>query len=94
MRNVLIHAYAVCGMPFDARKVLDGGSEGDMVAWNCLLRGYVEGGDGDADALREFFARMPAWDSVSWNTVIAWCVVNGEYEEAVAVFREMLASRS
>lgn len=91
VRNGLIHAYAVCGMLFDARKVFDGGPEGDMVAWNCLLRGYAE--RGDANALREFFARMPALDSVSWNTVIAWCVVNGEYEEGIAVFREMLASQ-
>ncbi|KAI4989962.1 hypothetical protein ZWY2020_038325 [Hordeum vulgare] len=90
VRNGLIHAYSVCGMLFDARKVFDHGPEVDMIAWNCLLRGYAQGRD--TGALREFFALMPARDSVSWNTVIAWCVANGEHEEAVAVFREMLAS--
>ncbi|VAI18608.1 unnamed protein product [Triticum turgidum subsp. durum] len=90
VRNGLIHAYSVCGMLHDARKVFDYGPEVDMIAWNCLLRGYAQGRD--AGALREFFARMPARDSVSWNTVIAWCVANGEHEEAVAVFQEMLAS--
>uniref|UniRef100_A0A0A9BJH4 Pentatricopeptide repeat-containing protein n=1 Tax=Arundo donax TaxID=35708 RepID=A0A0A9BJH4_ARUDO len=36
---------------------------------------------------------MPSRDSVSWNTVLSWCVTNGEYDEAIAVFQEMLASR-
>uniref|UniRef100_A0A804QBJ6 DYW domain-containing protein n=1 Tax=Zea mays TaxID=4577 RepID=A0A804QBJ6_MAIZE len=67
-------------------------TDNDMVAWNCLLRGYAQEG-GDEDLLRDFFARMPSRDSVSWNTVLSWCVVNGEYDEAIAVFREMLASQ-
>ncbi|KQJ90627.1 hypothetical protein BRADI_4g32927v3 [Brachypodium distachyon] len=87
--NGLIHAYAVCGMLFDARKVFDYVPEVDMIAWNCLLRGYAQ--VWDARTLRDFFSRMPARDSVSWNTVIACCIVNGEYEEAIAVFQEMLA---
>ncbi|KAG8057108.1 hypothetical protein GUJ93_ZPchr0002g23933 [Zizania palustris] len=29
-------------MRFDARKVFDGGHEGDPVSWNCLLRGEFE----------------------------------------------------
>ncbi|XP_051188230.1 pentatricopeptide repeat-containing protein At5g48910-like [Lolium perenne] len=91
VRNGLIHAYSVCGALHDARKVFDYGPEADMVAWNSLLRGHAQGRD--AGALQEFFTGMPARDSVSWNTVIAWCVANGEYEEAVAVFREMLACR-
>ncbi|KAG8049896.1 hypothetical protein GUJ93_ZPchr0009g560 [Zizania palustris] len=90
VRNGLIHVYAVCGMLFDARKVFDGGHEGDTVAWNCLLRGYA--GAGDANLLRDFFVGMQTRDTVSWNTIIAWCVERGEYEEAIAVFREMLAS--
>uniref|UniRef100_A0A0E0B4A1 BHLH domain-containing protein n=1 Tax=Oryza glumipatula TaxID=40148 RepID=A0A0E0B4A1_9ORYZ len=88
--NGLIHAYAVCGSLLDARKVFDRGHEGDAVAWNSLLRGYAAAGD--VNALREFFVGMQARDTVSWNTIIAWCVENGEYEEAIAVFREMLAS--
>ncbi|RLM86918.1 pentatricopeptide repeat-containing protein [Panicum miliaceum] len=75
-----------------ARRVFDGGTDNDMFAWNCLLRGYAQEG-GDADALHDFFARMPSRDSVSWNTVLSWCVANGEYDEAIAVFREMLASQ-
>lgn len=60
------------------------------MAWNSLLRGYAAAGD--VNALREFFVGMQARDTVSWNTIIAWCVENGEYEEAIEVFREMLAS--
>jgi pentatricopeptide repeat protein len=75
-----------------ARRVFDGGTDNDMVAWNCLLRGYAQEG-GDAGLLHDFFARMPSRDSVSWNTVLSWCVVNGKYDEAIAVFREMLASQ-
>ncbi|KAL6656183.1 hypothetical protein ACP70R_007009 [Stipagrostis hirtigluma subsp. patula] len=88
----LVHAYAACGMLPHARKVFDGGTDNDMVTWNCLLRGYAREG-GDADALREFFTMMPSRDTVSWNTVISWCVVNGEYDEAIVVLREMLAIR-
>uniref|UniRef100_A0A0E0M2E0 DYW domain-containing protein n=1 Tax=Oryza punctata TaxID=4537 RepID=A0A0E0M2E0_ORYPU len=90
VRNGLIHAYAVCGMLLDAHKVFDRAHEGDAVAWNSLLRGYAAAGD--VNTLREFFVGMQARDTVSWNTIIAWCVENGEYEEAIAVFREMLAS--
>ncbi|KAK3133598.1 hypothetical protein QOZ80_6AG0538500 [Eleusine coracana subsp. coracana] len=92
VRGRLVHAYAACGMASHARRVFDRGTDNDMVAWNCLLRGYAQEG-GNEDALREFFARMPSRDSVSWNTVLSWCVANGEYDEAIVVFREMLASR-
>ncbi|RCV12095.1 hypothetical protein SETIT_2G241400v2 [Setaria italica] len=92
VRGRLVHAYAVCGMLPHARRVFDGGTDNDMFAWNCLLRGYAQEG-GDADALCDFFARMPFRDSISWNTVLSWCVANGEYDEAIAVFREMLASQ-
>ncbi|CAN6167324.1 unnamed protein product [Urochloa humidicola] len=92
VRGGLVHAYAACGMLPHARRVFDGGTDNDMFAWNCLLRGYALEGGG-ADALRDFFARMPSWDTVSWNTVLSWCVANGEYDEAIAVFREMLASQ-
>ncbi|TVU09911.1 hypothetical protein EJB05_43416, partial [Eragrostis curvula] len=92
VRGKLVHAYSVCGMVSHARRVFDRDANNDMVAWNCLLRGYAQEG-GDGVALRDFFARMPSRDSVSWNTVLSWCVTNGEYDEAIAVFREMLASR-
>ncbi|GJM98526.1 hypothetical protein PR202_ga15549 [Eleusine coracana subsp. coracana] len=48
---------------------------------------------GMASHARRVFDRMPSRDSVSWNTVLSWCVANGEYDEAIVVFREMLASR-
>ncbi|KAJ1290066.1 hypothetical protein BS78_02G213900 [Paspalum vaginatum] len=92
VRGRLIHAYAVCGMLPYARRVFDGGTDNDMVAWNCLLRGYAQEG-ADADALRNFFGRMPSRNSVSWNTVLSSCVVNGKYEEAISVFQAMLASQ-
>ncbi|KAL6844673.1 hypothetical protein ACP4OV_025332 [Aristida adscensionis] len=92
VRGRLVLAYAACGMLPHARRVFDGGTDNGMVAWNCLLRGYAQEG-GDAGALREFFTTMPCRDTVSWNTVLSWCVANGEYDEAIVVFREMLASR-
>ncbi|CAN6196295.1 unnamed protein product [Urochloa humidicola] len=92
VRGGLVHAYTACGMLPQARRVFDGGTDNDMFAWNCLLRGYAREG-GVADALRDFFGRMPSRDTVSWNTVLSWCVANGEYDEAIAVFREMLASQ-
>ncbi|KAF8694750.1 hypothetical protein HU200_037836 [Digitaria exilis] len=92
VRGRLVHAYAACGMLPHARRVFDGGIDNDMFAWNCLLRGYAREG-GDADALQGFFARMPARNSVSWNTVLSWCVANGEYDEAITVFREMLVNQ-
>ncbi|CAN6218040.1 unnamed protein product [Urochloa humidicola] len=92
VRGGLVHAYTACGMLPQARRVFDGGTDNDMFAWNCLLRGYAQEG-GVADALRDFFGRMPSRDTVSWNTVLSWCVANGEYDEAIAVFREMLASQ-
>jgi pentatricopeptide repeat protein len=92
VRGRLVHAYAACGMVSHARRVFDRGTDNDMVAWNCLLRGYAQRG-GDTDVLREFFARMPSRDSVSWNAILSWCATNGQYDEAIVVFREMLLRR-
>uniref|UniRef100_A0A6V7QVX3 DYW domain-containing protein n=1 Tax=Ananas comosus var. bracteatus TaxID=296719 RepID=A0A6V7QVX3_ANACO len=89
-RNKLIHLYAVCGVVRDARKVFDGITELDLVAWNSMLEGYADNKDGDS--LHELFDRMPARDVVSWNTLMAYYIEMGEFEEAVDTFRSMQES--
>ncbi|ONK79380.1 uncharacterized protein A4U43_C01F5770 [Asparagus officinalis] len=91
IRNKLIHLYAICGRVGDARKVFDGSSVRDVVAWNSMLQAYADGKDGDG--LRELFCRMPDRDVVSWNTVIGFYIEIGEFDEAIMVFRSMLETK-
>ncbi|XP_010943355.1 pentatricopeptide repeat-containing protein At5g48910-like [Elaeis guineensis] len=90
IRNKLIHLYAVCGRIGDARKVFDGSTELDVVAWNSMLEGYADNKDGGS--LHDLFSRMPARDVVSWNTMMAYHIEMGEFEEAIMTFRSMQES--
>ncbi|XP_064954907.1 pentatricopeptide repeat-containing protein At5g48910-like [Musa acuminata AAA Group] len=87
IRNKLIHLYAVSGRIRDARKVFDGSTEPDVVAWNSMLQGYADMDDGEN--LHNLFDSMPARDVVSWNTMIAYYIEAGEFEEAILMFRLM-----
>ncbi|KAI0504416.1 hypothetical protein KFK09_015368 [Dendrobium nobile] len=89
--NKLIHLYAVAaGRMDDARKVFDASPDPDAVACNSMLEGYAHNRDGGS--LLDFFYRMMQRDVVSWNTVVAFYVETGKYEEAMAVFRSMQES--
>lgn len=53
MSNALIDMYIKCGNLGDAHKVFDKWSQQDMVAWNTMIAGYVQHGQGQ-EALRLF----------------------------------------
>ncbi|XP_024545216.1 pentatricopeptide repeat-containing protein At4g18520, chloroplastic-like [Selaginella moellendorffii] len=45
--SALVHMYSACGSLQSARSVFEKMVAPDLVAWNAMIRSYVQGGDGD-----------------------------------------------
>ncbi|XP_024524277.1 pentatricopeptide repeat-containing protein At4g02750 [Selaginella moellendorffii] len=65
--NALVSCYSKCGRVQEAMDCFER-MEGkrDMVSWNTILAALARAGQ-DEDA-RNVFAKMPEWDTVSWNS--------------------------
>ncbi|KAK9104000.1 hypothetical protein Scep_020844 [Stephania cephalantha] len=71
-----------------ARKL---GLELDVLVCNSLLKMYMDCGS-ISDA-RGVLDQMPSKDVISWTSVIHWYVRNGEFNEALKLFRVMMNSQ-
>ncbi|CAN6481348.1 unnamed protein product [Victoria cruziana] len=85
--NHLLHMYARCGRPGDARKVFDKMPVKNVFSWNAMLGGYARAGWGGP--ARQLFDEMPDRDVVSWNTMMVALARGGSYRDAVKLFVEM-----
>ena len=85
--NTIIHMYANSGLLSEARKVLDGKVELDVVAWNSMIMGLAK--CGEIDESRRLFDDMPTRTPVTWNSIISGYVRNGKLMEALELFRRM-----
>ncbi|XP_072990253.1 putative pentatricopeptide repeat-containing protein At3g05240 [Typha latifolia] len=63
---------------------------GNVILDNAMLNMYVR--CGDMIYARQMFDEIPRRDVISWTTLISGYARNGESEEAVEVFREMLVN--
>lgn len=73
-----------------ARKVFDEMSERNVVSWTAMISGYTRAEKmGNAILL---FEEMPEEirDTPFWNCIIAGCVQNGLFSEAIEFFRRMV----
>lgn len=61
------------GLLGEARRVFDEMCERNVVAWNCLLSGYVRWGE--IDGAWNVFDEMPEKNVVSWTTMIVGSLV-------------------
>jgi pentatricopeptide repeat protein len=89
--NALIDMYARCGVLGKAAQVLDSLPTRDIVAWNALVAGYAQQGQGQ-EALAclgciEIEALVP--DSITCLGVLTACCRSGHVDEARSVFRDM-----
>lgn len=94
VQTAVLDAYGRCGVGVGvARKVFDEMSERNVVSWTAMISGYTRAGQvGDAVLL---FEEMPEGirDTPFWNCIIAGCVQNGLFAEAIEFFRRMVVAQ-
>nr|XP_010923534.1 pentatricopeptide repeat-containing protein At1g31430 [Elaeis guineensis] len=89
LRNALMNMYAKFGEMGEARRLFDQMPEHDIVSRTTLLSGYAS--MGHLTLAHEIFDKMPDRNVVAWNAMIAGYVLNGCFEEAILLYKEMLA---
>lgn len=77
------------GMPIHAHTVISG-LESDNFVQNSLISMYVRCGDYSSG--NQIFHAMDARDSITWNLIISASAHHGYSEEALKLFRAMIAS--
>lgn len=82
-----IQMYASFGFIKEARRMLDGSGETDVVCWNAMIDGYLK--CGEVEAAIELFGFMPDKNVGSWNTMITGLARCGMVEKARILFNEM-----
>ncbi|KAK6159785.1 hypothetical protein DH2020_003166 [Rehmannia glutinosa] len=85
--NNLINMYSVCGHVGDARKVFDGSPLRDLVSWNSMLAGYVQGGC--VEEAKLIYAQMPKRNVIASNSMIVLLGKSGKVSEACQLFNEL-----
>lgn len=91
LQNTLLDVYAKCGSMDDARQVFDKIPERNVVSWNALIAGYVQGGYGEETSA--LFHRMERenleLDQVTLGIFISACLRFGNVCDARHVFDKM-----
>ncbi|RWW56903.1 hypothetical protein BHE74_00036346 [Ensete ventricosum] len=91
VRNALLNLYAKCSRLDSVLRIFSSpNTERDSASWNIVLACYVR-----SDRLpgaRRIFDEMPHRDTVSFTTMIMGLARNGHPDEAIATFRDMVAS--
>lgn len=91
VQTALLNAYSRYGVDIAlARKMFDEMSERNVVSWTAMISGYTRVGEvGHAVLL---FEEMPESirDTPFWNSIIAGCMQNGLFSEAIEFFRRMI----
>ncbi|KAK2635962.1 hypothetical protein Ddye_030754 [Dipteronia dyeriana] len=83
----LMDMYAKMGLIYDAKRVLDGMSERNVVMYNTMITGLLR--CGLIEESKRLFIDMKEKDSISWTTMITGFTQNGLEREAVDLLREM-----
>ncbi|KAK4841927.1 hypothetical protein QYF36_012721 [Acer negundo] len=88
----LMDMYAKIGLIYDAKRVLDGMSERNVVMYNTMITGLLR--CGLIEESKRLFIDMKEKDSISWTTMITGLTQNGLEREAVDLLREMRLEES
>lgn len=91
VQTAVMDAYARYGADIGvARKVFDEMSERNVVTWTAMISGYAKAGQVGSAIL--LFEKMPEEirDTPFWNCIIAACVQNGLFSEAIEFFKRMV----
>ncbi|KAH7681135.1 TPR-like protein [Dioscorea alata] len=88
--NALVDMYGKCCCVGSARKVFDGMETKDVFSWTSLLNAYAK--SGDLELARQIFDDMPEKNAVSWSSMIAGYSQANQPDEALEMFRAMVAA--
>ncbi|KAK4840832.1 hypothetical protein QYF36_019220 [Acer negundo] len=91
VRTCLVDVYARGGDVLSAQKLFDNMSERNLVSITTMLSCYTK--HGDIAAARLLFDGMQEKDVVCWNVMIDGYTQHGLPNEALVLFRRMLAAR-
>ncbi|XP_024525225.1 pentatricopeptide repeat-containing protein At2g03380, mitochondrial-like isoform X2 [Selaginella moellendorffii] len=87
VENSLVDMYWKCGSMVDARRVFERMKHHDVVAWNAIILGYAQSGDGEL--AMEMYARMKdegcAPDRVTLLATLKACACLAEKEQGKVV---------
>ncbi|KAG6646759.1 pentatricopeptide repeat-containing protein At5g66520-like [Carya illinoinensis] len=87
IKSAGIQMYASFGRVREARRMLDGEGDSDIICWNAMVDGYLK--CGDVEAAKKLFECMPDKNIGSWNAMISGFAKCGMNEEARKLFNEM-----
>ncbi|KFK23944.1 hypothetical protein AALP_AAs47289U000400 [Arabis alpina] len=87
----IIDAYAKCGQMDCAKRCFDEMPVKDIHIWTALISGYAK--LGDMQVANKLFCEMPEKNPVSWTALIAGYVRQGSGDQALDLFRKMIALR-
>ncbi|KAF4355782.1 hypothetical protein F8388_011974 [Cannabis sativa] len=87
-RNSLLSFYAELGCRSDAMKVFDSSGKLSQVSWNAIIDANMKLGE-TKDAFLAFH-QAPEKNIVSWTSMISGYARNGDGEQAVSFFVEMM----
>ncbi|XP_024400212.1 pentatricopeptide repeat-containing protein At3g12770 isoform X3 [Physcomitrium patens] len=87
----LIGMYSKCGQVAEARTVFDKMSNRDTVAWNAMLAGYGQHGDGleAVDLFKRMLKERVSPNEITLTAVISACSRAGLVQEGREIFRMM-----
>ncbi|KAF6149569.1 hypothetical protein GIB67_003717 [Kingdonia uniflora] len=86
--NAVLGAFARVGEKMvRARRVFDGMEVRNVISWNAMIVGYINGGD--LDEARGVFDVMPERNLVSWMTMLVGYTKNGFVDLARVLFDSM-----
>ncbi|CAN6477649.1 unnamed protein product [Victoria cruziana] len=89
VNNSLVNMYISFGAMEDAKKLIDEMTgPGDVVLWTTMIGGYMK--FGMVEPALKLFNEMPNSNDVTWGVVIAGCVRNGRYKDALSIFHDLL----
>ncbi|KAL5708086.1 hypothetical protein ACHQM5_018920 [Ranunculus cassubicifolius] len=89
VNNALVTLYTKCGEIDRARRVFDLMRKKDLVSWNAILSGYVNGGPGHIDDAKRLFDLMPEKNLLTWTVMISGFAQNGLGEEGLKLFSRL-----
>ncbi|XP_024543358.1 pentatricopeptide repeat-containing protein At4g02750-like [Selaginella moellendorffii] len=87
---MMLHALSRNGCVIDAKNLFDSIPEENctIVAWNSMLSTYAH--NGHLDQGKALFDHMPAWDIISWNTILSlFSKIEECFDKAKKCFDEM-----
>ncbi|CAK9173676.1 unnamed protein product [Ilex paraguariensis] len=89
IQATIIHFYAACKKPNNARLQFEVGNKDHLASWNALIAGLIR--NGMIDEARHLFNEMPERDVFSWSSMISGYSQTEQPDLALELFHEMVA---